>query len=60
MNKGLYIVVPMLVALLASLIANFTGAQPGLYGGITLIVGVIIYLFWAKNHKDDEPTPGAP
>lgn len=62
MNKGLYIIVPMLVALFAGLLAQWTGApQPGLYGGITLLVGVAIYIFWARYHKNnDEPTKRVP
>lgn len=62
MNKGLYMIVPMGISLLVGLVANWTGAtQPGLYAGATLIIGVIIYIFWARGHKNtDEPTKGAP
>ena len=60
MNKGLYLAVPMGLSLLVGLVANWTGApQPGLLAGVTLVVGVVIYIFWARNHKD-ETTKRAP
>ena len=57
MNIGLLIVIPMLIALLSGLVAHWLGSpNPGLYGGIALIIGVFAYVFIARNHKDNEQT----
>jgi hypothetical protein len=56
-------IIPLALALLVNALGF---AAPGTVGGITMLLGVAYFIYWAKtnrktdDHNNEQPTAGAP
>ena len=55
-------IIPLALALLVN---AFGFAAPGTVGGITMLLGVVYFIYWAKtnkadDHNNEQPTKGSP